>query len=190
MESTIKTTMNAGMTLESAQQEMRQGYLGGGTAMLVSGIVWLVAAVVSWVGSPTSAIFTLFIGAALIFPLGSVLARLLGHTGRSSKSNPLEVLALETTVLLFIGFFVAIAAFQVRQNWFFPIMLLMIGGRYILFATLYGMRLYWVLGLILMVAGGGLLALNAPFVTGAFVGGAIEGSFSIIIMLLVKRMNS
>jgi hypothetical protein len=40
----------------------------------------------------------------------------------------------------------ACVASTVNIDWFFPSMLLVIGGRYLTFATIYGTRAYWVFG--------------------------------------------
>ena len=53
-------------------------------------------------------------------------------------------------------------------------MLLVIGGRYLVFATIYGMRLYWALGLALAAAGAVLAPLRAPATVIVAAGGAIE----------------
>ena len=59
-------------------------------------------------------------------------------------------------------------------NWFFPAMLLVIGGRYLVFSTIYGMRFYWVLGLALAGAGVGLGMLRATPAISAGSGALIE----------------
>jgi hypothetical protein len=53
-------------------------------------------------------------------------------------------------------------------------MLLMIGGRYLTFAPMYGMRFYWVIGLVLAGAGlaTGMLLRDAALV--AAIGASIE----------------
>lgn len=57
-------------------------------------------------------------------------------------------------------------------------MLLTIGGRYLVFATAYGMKHYCVLGLLLAVAGVVTFALSAPPGVSGAVGAAVEGIFS------------
>jgi hypothetical protein len=37
-------------------------------------------------------------------------------------------------------------------SWFFPAMLMVIGGRYLSFAVVYGLRTYWALGASLAVS--------------------------------------
>lgn len=68
-------------------------------------------------------------------------------------------------------------------------MLLVIGGRYLVFASIYRMRLYWALGLILAVAGlgyGGLVLspLSAPVAAAPITGALIEISFAVACLML------
>ncbi len=112
------------------------------------------------------------------------MAKALKRTGKPKKENPLTFLALESTFLLFLGLFSAFAVFQIQPHWFFPILLLSLGGRYLIFSSIYGMRLYWLLGLSLAVVGIGCIILNLPFHLGAFVGGIIECVFAGLIFYL------
>src|SRR5690625_7983539 len=59
-------------------------------------------------------------------------------------------------------------------------MLLVIGGRYLVFATIYGMRLYWVLGLALALAGVVLAWRRASPVFVVAAGAAIEFAFGFV----------
>ena len=90
-------------TFQSAQLDMRTAYMGGASGMLVSGLVWLTAALVGWQLGVKASVLTLFFGGMLIHPLGVLLDKLAGRSGQHSKGNPLAPLALESTVLLFIG---------------------------------------------------------------------------------------
>lgn len=74
-----------------------------------------------------------------------------------------------------------------RPAWFFVSMLLIIGGRYLVFATLYGMRLYWALGVALAIAAGVLAWLAAPAFVVAAIGAALEAAFAIACLLLHRR---
>jgi hypothetical protein len=70
---------------------------------------------------------------------------------------------------------------------FFPAMLLIIGGRYLVFASIYGMRLYWVLGLVLAGAGFALAALNATPFAGALSGAGLELVFAVACLVQHRR---
>jgi hypothetical protein len=68
-------------------------------------------------------------------------------------------------------------------------MLLAIGVRYLIFNTLYGSKMYWLLGAILMTSGVSCIVLDANFIVGAFVGGVTEIIFSIIILNQSKGLT-
>lgn len=170
------------MNFKAAQKDMREGYLGGSTGVFASGIVWLLSGITAMYATQTTSISVLFFGGMLIFPMGVLLAKFFGHSGKHKKENPLGKLAMETTILLFIGLFIAYSIMLVDHfDFFFPIMLMIIGGRYIIFQSIYGMRLYWILGLVLIGAGVIGLVNNLGFNFGAIAGGVIELAFAIII---------
>ncbi len=169
---------------------MRAGYYGGAPGMFASALVWLVAGVVATTSAPPRAILALFVGGMVIHPLGVALTKALGRSGAHTRGNPLGALALESTVILLLGFPLAFVVSQTHVTWFFPAMLLVIGGRYLTFSTLYGMRVYWAGGAMLAVAGFLLVAMDAPFHVGAFVGAAIEGAFALLIFRLIRGADS
>ncbi len=175
------------MNFVDAQKNMRDAYVGGGPGMLVSGIVWLIAGLVGWFVGVQAAVLTLFFGGMLIVPASQQVSKLLGRAGAHEQGNPLSFLALEGTFLLFIGLFIAYVMVNIEPSFFFPIMLLIIGSRYLTFQTIYGMRIYWIVGGLLAVAGGLCLAFNAPFAWGGFIGGAIEIIGSIVIISMNRE---
>lgn len=150
------------MRLTDAQENMCDGYLNGGPGMLASGIVWLTAGFVALFVGMQASVFTLFIGGMFIHPAGQQLAKLFGRSGTHAKDNPLALLALEGTVLLFVGILIAYVIVQTQPLFFFPIMLLTIGGRYLTFQTIYGLRFYWLIGGLLIAAGGVCLVFTPP----------------------------
>lgn len=162
------------VTFSQAQANMRESYCAGAPGVLVSGLVWLAAGVVAVMASYQASVFALLIGGAFIFPLSVVATKLMGRRGTHAAGNPLGRLASEGTFWLLAGIAVAYGMHVLRLEWFFPAMLLIIGGRYLTFQTIYGLRLYWVLGAVL--CGMGLLlalARVAPPVA-AFAGGVTE----------------
>lgn len=163
---------------------MRAAYYGGCTGIFASSLVWFSAAVVSLSSTTGRVIGVFFIGGMLIFPVSVLLAKVLGRSGKHSAGNPLAALAIETTFLLVLLLPVAFAVSLYRADWFFPAMLVIIGVRYLTFATLYGMKMYWALGGVLAACSLALLALHAPFSAGAFAGAAIELAFAIGAYLL------
>ena len=174
-------------SMESAQANMRRGYLWGAPGVLVSGSVWLVAGVVALMVSAQAAVLTLLVGGALIFPLSMLLSKLLGLPQGHASGNPLGVLAGEGTVWLIAGCAIAYGMSVLRIQWFFPTMLLVIGGRYLTFQTLYGLRVYWVLGALLGAAGFALAVVLAQPAVGAFAGATIELVFAAVLFVKAKR---
>ncbi|MFZ2236099.1 MAG: hypothetical protein WBP11_11585 [Dokdonella sp.] len=174
-------------TIEAAQADMRRGYLWGAPGVLVSGSVWLVAGVVALMVSAQAAVLTLLAGGMIIHPLGIAVIRLLGVSGKHSAGNKLAVLAGEGTFWLVAGCAIAYGMSVLRIEWFFPAMLLVIGGRYLTFQTLYGVRIYWVLGALLGATGLAFALLRAPPVIGAFTGAIIELVFAALLFVQAKR---
>ncbi len=173
--------------LSQAQQDMRTGYFWGAPGVAVSGLVWLVAGFVALLHSPSRAVLVLLVGGALIHPAGVVLNKLLGRSGAHTAGNPLGVLAMEGTVWLIAGIAIAYAMQILRPEWFFPAMLLVIGGRYLTFQTVYGLRIYWLLGATLCATGLALMLTPTPAATSALAGAAIELGFAVVIFILAKR---
>jgi hypothetical protein len=173
--------------LESAQSDMRLAYLNGAPGMLTSAAVWLAAATTALVSLPTRAVWVLFIGGALIHPMSVVLCKVLGRSGKHSAGNPLAPLAFATTLWMIFCLPLVYGASLLRMEWFFPAMLLVIGGRYLTFGFQYGIRLYWVVGLTLAAAGYLLgKAAVAPAWAG-FVGGGIEAIFAAVLLVTATR---
>lgn len=175
------------MTADEAQQDMRQSYFSGAPGMLASALAWLVAGLIALQVSAPSAVIALFAGGMLIHPVAVLLCKALGRTGRHTKENPLGALALEGTGWLLLCLPLAYAVSLFNVNWFFPAMLFVIGGRYLTFRTLYGMRIYWACGAALALAGYGLAASKAQPHVGAFAGAAIEAAFAILILKRAAR---
>jgi hypothetical protein len=175
------------MRIGEAQANMRHAYIGGATGIFASSLVWLAAALVSHLVSPRGGIAALFIGGMFIHPAAIVLSKLLGRPGAHHKDNPLGRLAIETTVWMLLAIPVAFLLSFQRTEWFFIAMLVTIGGRYFTFATLYGMRVYWICGIALAFAAFGLAALNAGSTVAALTGAAIELTFAAIVFASTRR---
>lgn len=171
------------MTVSDAQHDLRRGYFSGAPGILASALAWSVATCVAALASPQRAIWALLIGGALIHPVGVLLCRLLGAPATHTKGNPLGQLAGASTFWLVFSLPLAYALGLQDPAWFFAAMLLVIGGRYLVFATLYGMRLYWLLGLALAGAGFALAALSVSALAVVAAGAAIELPFAGVAML-------
>jgi len=129
---------------------------------------------------------TLFFGGMFIHPLAMLLSKVLKRSGNHDPKNPLGKLALESTIILFVGLFLAFYVAKLQVEWFYPIMLMIIGVRYLIFNTIYGMKVYWFLGALLMFFGMLCIVLNANFVIGAFIGGITEILFALVIFAQSK----
>jgi hypothetical protein len=173
--------------LAHAQADMRSAYCSGGAGVLASSLAWAAATVATLKLAPMQAVWVLFVGGMLIHPVSIVICKLLGATGKHAKGNPLGMLAGATVFWLIFSLPLAYVVALYKIEWFFPAMLLVIGGRYLTFATLFGMRVYWVLGLTLAVAGYWLGKLLATPTISAFAGSAIEMAFSAYILAMHRR---
>lgn len=175
------------MTVTDAQHDLRRGYFSGAPGILASALAWSVATGVAALVSPQRAIWALLIGGALIHPAGVLLCRHFGAPGTHAKGNPLGQLAGASTFWLIFSLPLAYALGLQNPAWFFAAMLLIIGGRYLVFATLYGMWLYWALGLALAGAGFALAALSASALAVVAAGAAIELVFAVVGILIHRR---
>jgi hypothetical protein len=178
------------LTLTQAQADMRSGYFNGAPGILVSGLVWLVSGLFAVFVSQGSAVLALLFGGAVIHPLSVVAAKILGRSGAHSKGNPLGRLAIEGTFWLLAGIAIAYAMQLLRPELFFPAMLLLIGGRYLTFQSLYGLRIYWICGATLCVAGLALGLVHAPASVSVFVGSAIELIFATLVFSNARHQGA
>lgn len=175
-------------TLADAQHDMRVAYYDGAPGVLCSALAWCIAALAAWHFSAAHAVWTLLIGGMFIHPAAILLNKVLGRSGKHDPSNPLASLAMASTFWMIMCLVLAYGVSLLRIEWFFPAALLIIGGRYFTFATLYGMRLYWVFGAVLAAAAYPLVALGAPAAAGAFAGAAIEAGFGLAMLFNARRV--
>jgi hypothetical protein len=68
-------------------------------------------------------------------------------------------------------------------------MLMMIGIRYLIFQSIYGMKIFWIMGLTLTFSGIVCLISNQPFQVPVIAGGIIELIFAILIIQLERKNN-
>jgi hypothetical protein len=182
-----RTRRIMGTDIDAAQADMRFGYHSGAPGILASSAAWFAAAIVALQVSPRQAVWVLFAGGVMIHPVSVLLAKLLGRPGRHERGNPLAPLAMATTFWLIFSLPLAYGVSLLRLEWFFPAMLLVIGGRYLTFGSLFGMRIYWALGLGLAIAGYFLGSAQAVPALSAFVGAAIEAAFAVVVLVLGRR---
>lgn len=160
----------AGITIAQAQADVRRVHRGGSMGPLVSGLVWAVSsALFTWV-SVGSAMWALFLGGALIFPLSSLLLTLRGGPIGLPGGHPASALAFQAAMVAPAGTLVAIVVGLYDADRFFPAAALLIGAHYLVWPSLYGMRLWFAPALILVVIG--LMGLFVVPGLGAFAGWA------------------
>lgn len=179
--------MQQSLTIDDAQHDMRTAYLGGAPGLFVSGTVWTIAGLVCLWKSPQDAVWALYAGGVLIHPVSALLTRLFGSSARHAAGNPLGMLAFATTIWMILMLALAYGVALWRIELFFPAMLLVIGGRYLTFATLFGTKLFWICGAVLAMAGYQLARLHAAPATAAFTGGAVEIVFGVIVLARLRR---
>ena len=176
--------------IKEAQQDMCLAYLNGSAGVMVSGIIWFVSGLVALFLSPDNAVWTLLIGGALIHPISILFNKILGASGTHTRTNPLGSLAMEGTIFMIMLIPLAyVLSFQ-KTEWFFQSMLLIIGGRYLIFATIYGISLYWILGGGLGIAAYLLFFLNSSSYISIMLGSAIELSFGCFLLISAKKRKS
>jgi hypothetical protein len=172
------------MEIKHAQNEMRSTFLGGFAGQLVSGVIWLIAAAISFFVEPPYGMAVLFFGSMFIFPLTQVLIRALGRSGKTSEDNGLWPLGAQTAFTVPINFLLVGAATLYREEWFFPASMIVVGAHYLPFITLYGMKMFGVLAG-LMVIGGLGLALYGPAIFS--LGGWLTGLLLILFAIIGRR---
>jgi len=173
------------LDITRAQEQMRHAYFGGAPGLLVSAIVWAIAAAIVASGSFIHGVWALFVGGMLIHPLGMLVARAAGRPG-SAKGNPLDRLAFECTITMLAALLPAWLMAMTRQEWFFPTMLLIIGGRYVVFATIYGLRLYWAIGALLIAMGWLAILAHPPVLAPVVAGAVIEAGFALALFIRMR----
>ena len=162
------------MRIADAQREMRTRYVGGFYGQLVSGVLWLVSAALAVWSGPRLAIIALVVGGMFIFPLTELLLRAAGARGTLSAENSLKHLGMQVAFVLPLSMPLLLPVARYRITWFYPALMILVGAHYLPFVFLYGMRMFWALGGIL-VALGVLIAMywSNTFSVGAWCTGAI-----------------
>lgn len=176
------------MGLWQAQREMRSAFLGGFAGQLVSGVIWLSAALASVVGSKGLGMAVLFFGSMGIFPLTQGLLKVMGRPGKVSPDNGLWALGSQVAFTVPLNFVLVGAASLYRLEWFFPAAMVVVGSHYLPFITLYGMKMFAVLAAILVLGGIGL-GIYGPqiFSLGGWLTGVTLLLFAVLGRILVLK---
>jgi hypothetical protein len=136
-----------------AQGDVRRIYRGGFSGPLVSIIVWSVANAVFYWGSPGAGMTVLFIGGMFIFPLGTLVLKVMGGPTALPQGHPSAALAIQCAFTVPLGLLVAVVLGTYEPLLFFPASLIIVGAHYLVFISLYGMKLFAVLAGTLIVIG-------------------------------------
>lgn len=141
------------MHIAEAQADVRRSFMDGGPGQVVSGLVWLAAAIAASTGGTRVGFAMLFFGGMLIFPLTIVATRAVFHRPRTQDANGLIPIALESTAAMIAGLFAAYLFVGRSPDLVFPLSALVVGTHYFAFRTLYGDASFLVLGAVISVLG-------------------------------------
>jgi len=179
------------MDIREAQHEVREIYLHGAPGTLVATVLWAVSAALSTWRSPRVGALVVVVGGAFIFPALQLVLKMMGRRASLRPENPLAGLAMQSAFIIPLCLPVVGAAALHRADWFYPALLVVVGAHYLPFVTLYGMRLWYVLGGALIVAGL-ILGLYGPhvFELGGWVGAALLGAFTLVFVAAARREGS
>lgn len=172
---------------EVQQHEMRQAHFDGAPGILVSGLVWLAAALVCYQLGINKAVWTLLIGGALIYPISTVVTKALGRSAKTSKANALNQLGMASTIWLILCCAMAYGLFLLKPELFFPAMMATIGSRYLVFASMFGRVFFWIMGVSLILAGCLVFYSATPPVFAAGLGGLIEIVFAFLLFSIASK---
>jgi len=173
---------------EEHQREMRYAYCDGAPGILVSGLVWITAAVVCYQLGMYQGVWTLLIGGALIHPIGTVVEKAMGLPAKTSKDNALNQLVGASTVWLILCCAMSYGLYLLKPELFFPAMMATIGSRYLVFATVFGRPIFWAFGGSLIIAANLLFFSAVPPAIVAAACGLIEVLFAFLVYSKASKL--
>jgi hypothetical protein len=181
------STINKTGTFERAQTDMCKAYANGSIGIMVSGLVWLISGYICHQFAAEQAVRALLVGGMFIHPVAVLLSKAGGLSGRHTTGNPLGRLAMEGTIFMIMCLPLAYGLSLQRPEWFFQGMLLIIGGRYLTFSSIYGNRIYWVFGATLGIAAYLLFYFKETSFISLLTGGLIEIAFGLFMFFSFRR---
>lgn len=190
MTETASESGNKIETFRQAQTDMCSSYANGSIGVIISGTIWLISAFIANYYSPNKAIWALFIGGMFIYPLSTIIGKLFGLRVMHTEGNQLGNLAMEGTIWMIMCLPLAFGLSLQQTEWFFQAMLLIIGGRYLTFSTIYGTKIYWFLGSILGISAYSLYYFKVQSFGSLLTGSCIEISFGLFMLLSFRKDNS
>ena len=150
------------MDITVAQAELRASYMNGGPGAVVSGLVWLAAAVCSTMWGTPTGFAVLFFGGMGIFPLGTLVVRTLFGRESPSPENPGGRTVIETVFPMIGGLLAAWILLPYRPDLVFPVAAIAVGAHYFGFRTAYGGIVYWGLAAVICGVGLGTVFVGVP----------------------------
>ena len=179
------------MDIERMQADVRRIYRGGFAGPFVSAVIWAGAAAIYQWASPGWAMAALFVGGVLIFPLSTLVLKLLGGPASLPKGHPGISLGTQAALTVPLGVLVAIALGSYEPQLFFPASLIVVGAHYLLFIFLYGMRLWAFLAATLAAVGlGGLFWQPVLADLSGWIGAGVFLAFSVPLYLAGRDPRS
>ena len=133
----------------------------------------LSAALAVWV-SPRAAITALVVGGFFIFLATELLVRASGRAVPLSADNLLRSLGMQVAFVLPLSMPLLLPVCLYRLALFYPALMVLLGAHYLPFVFLYGTRMFWALGA-LLIGAGVVIAQHGPstFNFGAWYTGAV-----------------
>ena len=179
------------MEVNAAQHDVRRVYRGGFSGPLVSALIWAAASCAYQWGSIAAAMTVLFIGGMLIFPLSTVVLKIMGGPAFLPKGHPSIALAMQSAFTVPLGLLVAIALGTVEPSLFMPASLIIVGAHYLTFISLYGMGMHGVLAGVLVAVGAAAIFVAPALrdITG-WIGAAVLLAASIPLFISYRREGS
>lgn len=141
------------MLVQDAQREVRTVFIGGFWGQLVSSAIWLASAALGFWVTPRAAILTVVFGGFFIYPATQLLLRLTGEPASLTRGNPLNSLGMQIAFTLPLSMLLLIPVTEFQLNFFYPAPMILLGAHYLPFTFLYGMRMFFPLGAILVFGG-------------------------------------
>ncbi|MBB5642825.1 DUF7010 family protein [Cryobacterium roopkundense] len=176
------------MEFLQAQADVRRIYHAGFAGPLVSAVVWAGASAVFTWGSVAVGMAALFLGGMLIFPLGTLVLKIMGGPTGLPKGHPSAALAMQSAFTVPCGLLVAIALGSYEPVLFFPASLIIVGAHYLVFISLYGMKTYAVLAGVLILLG--VIGLSAAPELGAISGWLGAVAFLLFAVVLFRARDT
>jgi hypothetical protein len=117
-----------------------------------------------------------------IFPITTLVLRVLGRRASLSRENPLGFLAMQVAFTIPLAIPLILAATAYKPEWFYAGCLIVVGAHYLPFITLYGQPIFGLAGMI-MASAGILLPRFRPgdFASGGWLGGAMLAVLGIVL---------